>query len=106
MSVVGLDEGGDITVNLVGSRPSKRQSAFEPRRAGDINSGGQAMPVDFEARLVGDMVYFNLGDGNGWMGARAGRHDERPGQFLRSRRRPAGRSRGAGRGRPEWTDGQ
>ncbi|MBK8023584.1 MAG: hypothetical protein IPK19_19655 [Chloroflexi bacterium] len=71
VSVVGLDEGGDITVNLVGSSAIDTAGAFSLVVTGDINSGGQAMPVNFEARLVGDMVYFNLGDGNGWMGGQA-----------------------------------
>ncbi|MBL8131309.1 MAG: hypothetical protein JNL42_05590 [Anaerolineae bacterium] len=70
LSVAGI-EGANVAANLVGSAAIDTAGAFSLLVTGDINDGTQTQAVNFEARLVGDMIYVNLGDGNGWQGGKA-----------------------------------
>lgn len=36
--------------------------------AGTVSTGGETIPVDIQLRAVDGVLYFNLGDGGGWMG--------------------------------------
>jgi len=36
--------------------------------AGSASMEGEQIPVDFQMRIVDDILYFNLGDGSGWLG--------------------------------------
>jgi hypothetical protein len=70
LSIIGLD-AQPITANLSGSGvivSDMSGDLFSLQVLGQLGSGGQTIPVNFEARLINDMLYFNLGDGSGWMG--------------------------------------
>jgi len=70
LSIIGLDTQ-PITANLSGSGvivSDMSGDLFSLQVLGQLGSGGQTIPVNFEARLINDMLYLNLGDGSGWMG--------------------------------------
>jgi hypothetical protein len=61
----------DVNIALTGSGVLGEQDGaplFSLDVSGDIGSGSDTMTVDFEARMVDNMIYFNLGDGSGWQG--------------------------------------
>jgi hypothetical protein len=70
MTVAGMGPS-DLTIALIGSGVLGEQDGdmlFSLDVSGDIGDGANTQTVDFEVRLVGGMIYVNLGDGNGWSG--------------------------------------
>lgn len=70
--VAGIDTS-DIDVSVSGGGVIGTQGEtplFSNTAVGTISAGGDTLPVDFEVRFIGDMVFVNL-DGTQWMGGRA-----------------------------------
>lgn len=70
LSIVGLDTQ-PITANLTGNGvivSDMSGDAFSLQVLGQLESGGETIPVNFETRVINDMLYFNLGDGSSWQG--------------------------------------
>lgn len=70
LNVAGLAPTA-VTWDISGVAQFGENGALSMTAVGTLNDGTQDVPVDFEVRLVDDMVFFNLGDGNGWAGGPA-----------------------------------
>jgi hypothetical protein len=71
VNVTGSPDG-DVNVALSGAGAVAMDSAGMPvadiSLSGSANMGAESMPVDMQFRIVDGIVYFNLGDGSGWLG--------------------------------------
>lgn len=67
LTAAGLSDE-DVTANLTGSAAIATSGLFSLTVSGEVNDGTTATPVNLEARVVDEMIYLNLGDGNGWQG--------------------------------------
>ncbi|MDZ4771486.1 MAG: hypothetical protein SGJ24_20360 [Chloroflexota bacterium] len=68
LNVAGLGES-PITWDLTGATQIGVEGTFGLLVTGEFNDGTQTLPVNFEVRLVGDMLYINA-DGSEWMGGK------------------------------------
>ena len=71
LSITGSPDG-DVLVDLNGSGVFGDGAGGSPvgsfNLTGAANAGGETIPVDFQMRIVDNMLYMNLGDGSGWRG--------------------------------------
>jgi hypothetical protein len=71
LDVAGI-QGTNVSANLKGSGvlSGGDSPAFQLDVTGTVTQNGTDTPVNVGVRLVGDSIYFNIGDGSGWQGAK------------------------------------
>ena len=71
LNITGSPDG-DVLVDLNGTGAFGEGADGSPigsfNLTGAANAGGESIPVDFQMRIVDNILYMNLGDGNGWQG--------------------------------------
>jgi hypothetical protein len=74
LDVSGLDSSSDVTISVSGGGQIGEMDGvpmFSMTSVGELTSGGETLPINMEVRFVGDSIYLNFGDGNGWVGGPA-----------------------------------
>lgn len=67
LTVAGIEDS-DISATINGTGElSTTDMMFSMTTTGSVNANGDELPTNIEVRVIGDMVYFNLGEG--WQGS-------------------------------------